>query len=341
VLVLPVQAAARALSARGAAARAAALARLSSPKADGPEADASFLLAQAAYRLATGKGAFEREASEPGSVAPGTRYSTAAALAAPRLDPALAALVDDALADPGAASLEAWVGALEAAASRGWTRELPAAEESALASRRAAAEAESLARRRRADFWRKRGALVAVLGAAVAVIALFAADMFRASKDKPDFSSLAPREIVRRYYSAVSGLDLEALEACGSSKAFEGDWNYVMNLSVIMKTRMAYEGKSPLVGAESWIAAGKPALAPTDFLSGIAGLALSREGGDASTERFRADYSFWSLDRKDDPSGDPSKVVSSPAEERRVDEITLSLGEHGWKIVRLERKVLP
>ena len=82
VLVLPPTAVARALSARGGEARAAAVARLMSPRAKSPEADASFLIAQAVYRYATGKASFEKEAAEPGNLAGSARYSTATGLAA-------------------------------------------------------------------------------------------------------------------------------------------------------------------------------------------------------------------------------------------------------------------
>ena len=343
VLVMPPTAVAKALSGAGPEARARAAARLSSPRAKGPEADASFLLAQAAYRCATGKNAFEREAAEPGSVAGSVRYSAAAALAAPRLDPALSALVDEALADPNAVPLAAWTGALEAAFARGWERELSAADEAESFRRRAAYEAASLKKRARADFFRRRGGMLIAAAVVAAVAAFIAADMIRAQREKPDFSALPPLELVGRYYAAVDGLDLDSLEACGDKKVMNGDWNLVMNLTVVTKTRTAYEGRNPVLRAKDWVAAGKPALAETDFLYGIVGLAIAEEAGGGPGERkFRASYSFWSLDRKDDASGDPSKSASFPSEEKRVDELSLARGEKGgWRIVGLERKVLP
>jgi hypothetical protein len=346
VLILPPSAAAKALSACGPEARAGAVARLSSPLANGPEADASFFLAEAAYRYATGRSAFEREAAEPGSLAGASRYSTAASLASPRLDPALAALVDKALGDPNPVGLGSWIEALEAAAAKDWVRELSDGEEAELARRRAAVEALSLAKRKRSDFFRKRGGILIAAAVVVAGAALMAGDMIRAQRDKPDFSKLAAPELVQHYYAALDGLDLESLEACIDKKATKGDLDSVMNLTVITKTRMAYEGKDPVLHAKDWLAAGKPTLAETDFLYGIVGLAIADEAGGeadglARSEKFRATYSFWTLDRKDDPSGNPSKSVSLPLEEKRVDELTLGLGKKGWRILKLERKVLP
>ena len=204
---------------------------------------------------------------------------------------------------------------------------------------------KSRSKRKRAEFFRRRGGIL-IAAAVVAVLGAFVAgDMIRAQRDKPDFSNLPPVEVVRHYYAALDGLDMESLEACGNKKAFDGYWNYVMNMTVVTKTRTAYEGKDPIVRAKNWLAAGKPALEQDAFLYGIVDLAIADERGSGSAgneERFRATYSVWSMDRKDDPSGDPSKVTAFAAQEKRVDELTLRQGEKGgWKIVGLERKVLP
>jgi hypothetical protein len=338
ILVLPPNAAARALTASGAPARSAAFARLSSPRSDGPEADASFLLALAAYRIATGKHAFEREAGEPSSVAGSTPSGAPAVLAAPRLDRGLAALVDKALADPARAALGEWLSVLGSASSSGWIRELPPEEEAELSRRREAAEAGERSRRRRADFLRKRGGVLVASTVAILALALVAGDMLRAERDKPDYSRLAPRELVRRYYLAVDGLDLDSLEACGDGKAIKDDRDMLINLVVITKTRTAYEGKSPVVRALDWAAAGKPELAPTYFLYGITGLSISDEGGNGANRAFlRADYSLWSLDR---PDSAPVGAASIPTESRRSDTLTLDRGRKGWRIVALERRIL-
>jgi hypothetical protein len=341
LLLLPPSAVSRALSASGERARSGAVARLSSPRSKGPEADASFLLAQAAYRYIAGSPAFEREGAEAGSLAPATRLSASALLVAPRLDRALAAVIDRALDDPNKVSLRSWVEALEAAAAAGWERELAPGEEDELLRLRASSQAESAARLRRADFFRKRGGALVVAAVVLAVGALFAGDMIRAQRDKPNFAALPPLQLVRQYYAALDSLDLDALQACGAKDAISRDYNMVMTMTVITKTRTAYEGKDPVFRAKDWVAAGKPKLAPTDLLYGVDAFELADEGGSAGSERLRASYSFWSLERKDDPSGDPGKAVSLPLEERRVDELTLAEGKKGWQIVGLERKVLP
>jgi hypothetical protein len=345
VLFMPSSAVAKALSARGPEARAAALARLASPRSKDPESAASFFLAQVAYRYATGMPAFEREAAERGDLAGIRRYSTPAALAAPRLDPALAELIEKALDDPNRVGLGAWMETLEAAARAGWERKLSAEAEAELARRRASVEAETAKRLRRASFFRRRGSLLIGVGAAILIIAFVAGDMIQAQRSKPNFSALPPLELARRYYAAIDSIDLDSLEACGTVDALKADRNYLTNLVVITKTRMAYEGKNPILRAVDWIASGKPALAPTDLLYGIPVMDIAeepeREVDGADARRFRATYSLWYMERIDDPSGDPSKVRSGPKEEKRVDELVLKRGKKGWQIVGLKRNVAP
>jgi hypothetical protein len=339
LLVLPPSAVARALLADGVAGDPSIVARRSSPLADGPEADASFLIAQAVYRFAAGDDAFpggERE-----SVASPGRRGLALALAAPRLDPALATLADRALEDPRRVGLAAWVEALAAARASGWTREL-AADEAASLSRSAGAErSRQASRRRRAEFWLKRGSLVAAVAAAALVVAFFAGDMARSKADRPDYTWLTPIEIAQRYYLSLDDLDLDSLELCIEGKQARVDRDYVTNLVVLTKTRMAYEGKSPVVRAADWVAEGEPDLAPTDLLYGIAALSLegpASPSGDSAS--LRASYSFWTMERIDAPSGNPSEVTARPAEQKRVDELRLQRGKNGWRIVEIDRRLI-
>jgi ketosteroid isomerase-like protein len=238
-----------------------------------------------------------------------------------------------------------WIEVLEAAEAKHWTREISAEEETELERRRRAVEAESLSKRKRADFFRRRGGLLIAAAVLVVVGAFVAGDMIRAQRDKPDFSKLPPADVVRHYYAALDGLDMESLEACGDKKAFDADWNYVMTMTVVTKTRTAYEGKDPIIRAKDWLAAGKPELEQTAFLYGLVDLAIADEGGSGAAgneKRFRATYSVWSMDRKDDPSGDPSKVIASAAQEKRVDELGLRRGDKGgWRIVSLTRRIAP
>jgi hypothetical protein len=345
VLALPPNAIAKALSASGAESRAAAVARVKSPLSTGSEADASFLLAQATYRIASGKNPFEREAGEAGGTAGTGQGRVPTGLAAPQLDLRLAGLVDRTLADPTSVRLSEWLAALEAAAEA-WKRELSSAEAAELGERRVAFEAGALAAARRATFFRKKGGILIAAAVAAVALALIGGDIARADRDKPNFSILAPRELARRYYQAVDALDIESLEACGDKKVIKIDEDYMTNLFVITKSRIAYEGKSPVVRAADWVAAGRPALDSNDLLYGIAALSLSgaESYADKASVSIRAEYDFWIVDRKEDPSADPIKALPGPILEKRVDELRLvkvGKGKKGWQITGLDRRVQP
>jgi hypothetical protein len=340
-LLLPPNTAAKALVSRGPEARADALARLISPRSDCPEADASFLLAQAAYRALAGQGAYQREAADASAVSPSRRYTISTALVSPRLDGALSSLIDTALDDPKSVPLDSWIAALEAARAAGWFRAIDPDEEASLRRQREAVEAEAEKRRRRSEFLRKKGGILIGVAIGLAAVGIFAGSMIRSQKDKPDYSWLSPRELVQRYYLSLEDLDLDSLEACSVKKAVESDWNYVMNITVLSKTRMAYEGKSPVLRAGDWVAEGKPQLTQNELLYGVAGLSISEESSASDKARLRASYSFWSLDRVDDPSGDPAKARQVPTEEKRIDELSLARDKQGgWKIVAMDRSVV-
>ena len=344
LLVLPPHVAAKALAAAGAPARAAAVARLTNPHADTAEADASFLIAQAAYFFATGQCAYGNAAAEAGSIAPARPSAIAAVLAAPLLDPDVGALIGKALSDPRKVGLAEWVGTLEKASVHGWSRVVSAEEAAEFERRRVSAESEAKAKKKRADFWRRRGGIVAAIAIAVAVIGLVGGDMLRAQRDKPNFSSLPASELVAHYYKAIDDIDLDSLEACGKNQASKADCDCLMNVMVLSKTRMAYEGKSPVVNAATWVSNGEPKLDSTAFLYGIAGLSIVKEESQGSDSAlYRATYSFWSMDHKEDASGDPDKTIASPLEEKRIDLITLERSPRwkGWRITKLDRQVLP
>jgi hypothetical protein len=340
VLVLPASAVARALAARSPESRAAAAARLVHPRSSGPEADASFLLAQAAYRLAAGAHPYPREAAESGSSAPPSPPAMPIALMAPRLDPEIAALIDRTLADPSSVPLPRWRAALDLASARGWLRELGSEEEAELAKRRDAALESARRKDAASSFFRRRGLLIAGIAAGLALVALFVASMAGRKAGLPDLSGLSPMQVARTYYAALDSLDIETLEVAADKVARKEDDNMAVNLTVLSKTRIAYESKDPLVRASKWIEEGKPKLEQTAMLYGVTGLELKDEGaapskGIGGTYRVGATYSLWFVEK----SGPELDAYSVPVESRRSDELVLRKTEAGWKIVGLTRSV--
>ncbi|MDP3177582.1 MAG: hypothetical protein Q8M76_06735, partial [Spirochaetaceae bacterium] len=137
------------------------------------------------------------------------------------------------------------------------------------------------------------------------------------------------RRLVETYYAALGDLDIESLEAC-TEKTARDDSTYVINLSVITKTRLAYEGRNPLVQARDWLAGGAQALPDGAFLYGIVGLSMDEARPSADRASFVVDYSLWTMDR--------SGEAAAPEEIKRRDELTLVKGKKGWKIAAINRE---
>jgi hypothetical protein len=330
VLVLPPEFVARSFASLDPERRDRAAAHLASPRAESAEDEASFLLAQAAYRFATGKPAFSRLGDDRGETHIARGGFLPVSLEAPRLEPALAGMIDRVLADPRGIGLGEWEGALAEARALGWFRSLPEAEAERLErSRRARVAAMARAGARAAFFRRRRGALIAA-AIALGIAAAYVGSVLSAARSKPDYSGRPPREIVDLYYEAIDGLSTDSIEACGTKDAVRADYDMATNLFLISKMRMAYEGGNPLVRAEDWLARGRPELGPAPLLFGIAGLGIEELSLGRDEAAYRAAYSLWSMERKGEDS-------SAPRESRRVDLLSLSRSAKGWKIVKIER----
>jgi len=341
VLVLPAQSVARALSARSPQERSAAAARLVHPRSESAEADAAFLLAQAAYRFASGTAPFPREAAEAGSSAPPSPPVLAAALAAPALDPALVSVIDRTFADPGSLPLIEWRKELDEAARHGWLRVLRPEEEAEIGREKAARLEKAAKKEALSTFMRKRGALVGGIAGGLALAALVVVSTIQARNDGPSMIGRSPIQVAEAYYQGLSGLDIETLEAAGDPKAKEisADSTMVTNLFILTKTRLAYEGIDTLARAGDWLAAGRPPLDSGKMLFGVTGLELKEESASPSSESgssrsIRALYSLWYMERSGDEIGAELAVI----EEKREDDLRLELTKKGWRIVGLERR---
>ena len=202
------------------------------------------------------------------------------------------------------------------------------------AQRRKAVRNRRQSRRGQAAFWRRRGTLVtAVAAASVAVLLVVGSVIWGVVK--PDPTDLyTPEQVVTGYYAGINGLDSEAMRKLasfdqGKEPELSRDQEEATNLYVIRQVRTAYEQKSPIIEASAWEAAGKPPVAVTTMLYGLAGLEFSHDG-DAWTVRYRK----WASD-----SGE-NKLVRVTGFSV-VDHLVLAKTGRGWKISSLQRQREP
>ena len=140
-----------------------------------------------------------------------------------------------------------------------------------------------------------------------------------------------PREVVTAFYRGINDLNFELVEGVTADKAGKNRATQVLNLFTTSRIRLGYEGASPYVNAEDWLARGDPDLQPGEILYGIADLALEELG----ENRFRATYQEWNtLFQEDGENGgaEPGRLIRG---RQITEEILLEWRRKAWLIVEI------
>jgi len=303
---------------------------------------ASFTLGACLYRVAVGKFPFGSDDAEemheqarklaiqpPARLVPGMREDAS--------DLVMAALGRQ---RGRSASIADWRIGFAAWAREGILRPVDAAERERLALESAAREREAAVRFRRRTFWEKNWKIVAITAAGIAVasgvLGSILSGVFapRATRGYP------PRTVVESFYTAINRMDHMLMEDCVVEKAGKGEITEAMNLYVISRVQMGYEGKSNTLAADEWDAAGRPALPAGTSLYGVTDLEIVEEAGEPSPV-FRVSYEKWAPDSSAasgaGADGDASPGTVSTMRRGIVDRAWLRLDKGDWVIYRIDR----
>ena len=125
----------------------------------------------------------------------------------------------------------------------------------------------------------------------------------------------SPRQVVEAFYGSIGALDHIVMEDTVIGDAGKPLINEVVNLFVVSRVAQGYEGRSNIVNAAEWEAAGEPELPLDRSLYGPSGLEIVAEQG-APQPVFRASYLMWRLGGAEgnDPPG--TAQVGIPTSER-------------------------
>ena len=125
----------------------------------------------------------------------------------------------------------------------------------------------------------------------------------------------SPRQVVEAFYASIGALDHAVMEDAVVGDAGKGLINEVVNLFVVSRVAQGYEGRSHIVNAAEWVAAGEPELPPDRSLYGPTALAIVAEQG-APQPVFRVSYLMWRPGGAagNDPPGTPQQGI--PTSER-------------------------
>ncbi len=280
------------------------------------------LLAPGAALHGGGKGPGAEEAAE------GIGLRTAS----PRLDPALAALIDRGIGFDGkssAPSMAEWSAALATAEKSGWLARQEPAELEKSARRLAAAMASGGRRIAARAFINKRSLALGVIGVlAVGFLVIGVPPIARRASFARGVQALGPEQLVRTYYASIDSLDSEFIDVAARRKASSRDSEMVAGITVLTKYRAAMEGKEIRVVASEWLQEGKPSIEDS-VLFGIAGLVLEPlDRGDPPS--FVVRYSLWTTEpRVDETYGPVERVIE--------DRIVLERWGAGYRIASIER----
>lgn len=141
----------------------------------------------------------------------------------------------------------------------------------------------------RRNFWRAKGTIIVIASIVALLVGSIAFTIISKALEPPVTRDLGQEDIIYAFYDAQNQLNVDlmqtAMKGCSAPQETE-----VISMYVTMQTRAAYEGIRPLVSAEDWIEAGRPAIANTSYIYGITDIAATDTGDDT----WHVDATYYS-----------------------------------------------
>ena len=326
------------------------------PDLEGPEA-LSFSTGAMLYRVFCGAPPF------PGSESDGLHQDIREGvfippeLAAPGIDPAMAAVISRAMSRtaqnkeenirPSPDFISGFIGPPASKPVSSWVKPLSGEELSKIR-----AEQEQYSRKKaRAVKTRRfmvRNTTVITISVIVFVIlVLIVRGAIQHQAEQPTTKGMSPVEVAQTYYDSFGTLDHTMMDACVTGKAGKGDVEMVINLFVISRVRQAYEVSQGFsMSAQDWIDAGRPVTDKTVF--GITDLKIQPLSESNANVSLEADYILWmpgSYFREGEdtpPPGETQDLEESapipPVGTITRDRLNLVLLKGAWRISGIDRE---
>ena len=218
-----------------------------------------------------------------------------ARLRVPGTDPELSALMERALRPerqqprPG---LDEWVAVLERVTHEPEPAQVDAATAGALQEQARELETKYEQTFRRRVFLQRNLRTIVVVAVVAAAVGGILGSII-ANQFKPRVTrGFSPRQVVETFYASMGQLDHTTMEDAVIGDAGKGLVNEAVNLFVISRVTQGYEGRSNIVSATEWVAAGKPDLPAGVGVYGASDLEIVAEQG-APQPVFRVSYLMW------------------------------------------------
>jgi hypothetical protein len=229
-----------------------------------------------------------------------------------------------------APSLDRWLELIRHWQERSLYRELSEGERRQLEERAHRQNEQASRSFHRRVFWQKhwKTALVAVLVAAA--VGVFSATILKNILRPRSTRGYSPARVVETFYSSINRLDHERMQDCVTGRAGKELIEQVINVFVISRVNLGYEGRSHLIPADEWDREGRPDLQSPDAVFGITDLAIREERGGAQPQ-YLVSYTRWLPQSANEPRAGPGSV-GLPVRDR------VRLRQQGgyWVIERIE-----
>jgi hypothetical protein len=223
-----------------------------------------------------------------------------------------------------------WDAVLFRALTQGHRREVSLAERTAAEG--AAREHDERGQRifRRRVFFQKHWRLMAIVGSVLVVVGSVVGSILSNVFAPPVTRGYTPRQVTEAFYDAMNDLDHTTMEDATVDRAGAGEINEAMNLFVMSRVTMGYEGVSYIVSAKGWDERGRPEISPRETLYGAIIREVVEEQGEPQPV-YRVRYEKWA------PASESSEAGRRSEGALFVDRVRLRQDRQDWFIYEITR----
>jgi hypothetical protein len=314
------------------------------PDIEEPEKGLSFSLAALLYRVIRGHYPFQADTEE--EIHNRIRYARPLPLSLIepgfREDLSRQILAGLGRGDTPAPSLEEWEEILAGCKQEGLYRDITEMEREQIRGR-ARKEEEKIGRAyRRKVFWQKHWKTVGIVAVAVVVGGVLAGSLLKNILAPRETRGFSPGQVVETFYQGMNDLNHTLMEDCVVERAGKQTIREVINIYVLSRVSLGYEGSSHIIGAAEWDAQGRPELSPPQTVYGVTDLVVLQERGEPEPV-FQVSYTKWVPEPGQEPGSDSAgstELLETEGPRFTNLEITervyLKLDRKDWVIYRFE-----
>jgi hypothetical protein len=285
---------------------------ISHPDIEEPEKGLSFSLAALLYRVIRGHYPFQAETEE--EIHNRIRYARLLplSLVEPGFREDLSRQIMAGLGrrDAPPPSLKEWEEILSGCKREGLHRDITETEREQILAR-ARKEEEKIGKAYRGKvFWQRHWKTVGIAAVAVVVVGALAGSLLKNILAPRQTRGFGPERVVETFYRSMNDLNHTLMEDCVVEGAGKQTIREVINIYVLSRVSLGYEGTSHVIGADEWDAQGRPELSPPQTVYGVTDLAVRQERGEPEPV-FQVSYTKWVPEPGQDPGADSEGSTDS------------------------------